>query len=634
MSNATRDVKTNQFGTPEVVIPQLLNFPAEAATTIFAGTMVATNAAGNAIPASTAGALKVWGRAERQVVNTTAAGFGAAGALTVEIHQGWFYFSNDTTNPVAVTNRGQYVYAVDDNTVGTSDLGGTLPLAGYVYDVPSTGKPEFGKVAVACGMARPDASDPEIGGGGSNSFKARAVALTNQSTTAFTGVTGGTPLDGVTMVAGQIVLFVGQTTASQNGPWMVGTIVAGAAPLTRPDWYPSAGAAVAGSSIEVTEGTAGAGTAWRLATTGAIVIDTTATTWAIRPFANTFSQVFSLGAGCTVRSVVTSNVSSLAAFTGVTGGTILDGVTLVAGQLVLLAAQTTASQNGVYVVGAIAANAAPLTRPDWLATGSILPEGFAVQVAEGFAGAGTLWGAAAATLPITIDTTATTFAIVNNGAADLGLFKARAVVTANTSLTAFAGVAGGSTTNTDGVTAVAGDVVLLAAQTTATQNGPYVVGTVAAGAAPLTRPPWWATGSTQNVGQMVTVSGEGTVYKNTEWKAMAAASTIVVDTTDPKFYPKKVTWTSALVGGIVTAGASSTSLAPSTAFVFSVNTICHAERKTPNTATATIMYSHNTGGVAAGVGTTGAASVFATVAAGTVNASDVSTMIVTYDNQI
>jgi hypothetical protein len=43
--------------------------------------------------------------------------------------------------------------------------------------------------------------------------------------------------------------------------------------------------------------------------------------------------------------------------------------------------------------------------------------------------------------------------------------------------------------------AVAGDVVLLYAQTDPTENGPCVVGGVAAGVAALTRPAWWAAGT-------------------------------------------------------------------------------------------------------------------------------------------
>ena len=213
-------------------------------------------------------------------------------------------------------------------------------------------------------------------------------------------------------------------------------------------------------------------------------------------------------------------------------------------------------------------------------------------------------------------------------------YRVRTVVTANVaSLAAFVGVTGGSSTNTDGVLCVQGDLVLLTAQTTASQNGLYVVGVVAAGSAPLTRPTWYGTGSTQLAGYLVQVSGEGTVFKNTSWKAFVAASTFVVDTTDPKFYPLSVTWSSALVAGTLTAGAGATAGAPAVMPVFSANSQLVITRKTPNTTAATVMYALNAAPTP-GVPGVGAIGAFATVAAGTINNADISTLTCTLINQI
>lgn len=134
----------------------------------------------------------------------------------------------------------------------------------------------------------------------------------------------------------------------------------------------------------------------------------------------------------------------------------------------------------------------------------------------------------------------------------LQMYRARSVVTANVpSLAAFVGVTGGSSTNSDGVLAVQGDIVLLTAQTTPAQNGPYVVGAVAAGTAALTRPTWWTTGTVQPSGTMVSVGGEGTHFKNSTWKACSANRTFVVDTTDPLFYPQfDFVTTAAMVAGV------------------------------------------------------------------------------------
>ena len=138
-------------------------------------------------------------------------------------------------------------------------------------------------------------------------------------------------------------------------------------------------------------------------------------------------------------------------------------------------------------------------------------------------------------------------------------FRARGVVTANVAdLSAFT-VAGN-----DGITYVAGDVVFLANQTTAKQSGPYVVGTVGTGTAPLTRPSWWAAASTIPVGQIIEIGPEGTKWGASSWKTEAAKNK-VVDTDDPNFYPRVVQGTQALTAGSATVSSlfiSSKALAP------------------------------------------------------------------------
>jgi len=203
-------------------------------------------------------------------------------------------------------------------------------------------------------------------------------------------------------------------------------------------------------------------------------------------------------------------------------------------------------------------------------------------------------------------------------------FRARAVRTTNVAdLTAFA-----VATACDGLTLVEGDVVLLAAQTTAAQCGPYVVGAVSGGNAPLTRPAWWAAGSTQKTGAQIKLGAEGTVFKNTTWQAMHASDSIVVDTTDPEFYPLSVSGTTALVAGTFTI---------STVPVFSSKSQVTLTRSVANTSAATTGGYHPTVGGADGITTgkigTAAVVVEATVAAGTKNAADISTLHWTINNQ-
>jgi hypothetical protein len=79
-----------------------------------------------------------------------------------------------------------------------------------------------------------------------------------------------------------------------------------------------------------------------------------------------------------VRSASTGNAANLASFT-VTN----DGVTLVAGDRVLLKDQGTATQNGIYVVGTVANGSAPLTRATDMEVGAAFTDGDAVWCQEG-----------------------------------------------------------------------------------------------------------------------------------------------------------------------------------------------------------------------------------------------------------
>jgi hypothetical protein len=78
------------------------------------------------------------------------------------------------------------------------------------------------------------------------------------------------------------------------------------------------------------------------------------------------------------------------------------------------------------------------------------------------------------------------------------------------------------------VTPVAGDLILLIAQTTGSQNGPW---TAAAGG--WTRPSWWAGGAVVNEGQYFLVA-EGTSFKDTKF-FLTTIGVITVDTTATAF---------------------------------------------------------------------------------------------------
>ena len=84
-------------------------------------------------------------------------------------------------------------------------------------------------------------------------------------------LSGTSTIDGVAVVAGNRVLAIGQSTPSQNGPYIV---AAGA--WSRPTDTGTDGEVETGAMWLATEGTSYAGTQWRCATTGAITLGSTA----------------------------------------------------------------------------------------------------------------------------------------------------------------------------------------------------------------------------------------------------------------------------------------------------------------------------------------------------------------------
>ena len=105
--------------------------------------------------------------------------------------------------------------------------------------------------------------------------------------------------------------------------------------------------------------------------------------------------------------------------------------------------------------------------------------------------------------------------------------------------------------NNDGVVAQAGDVAMLMANAAAATRGPWVLGTVNAGVAPLTRPTWWQSGATIATGSDIRVGGAGTVYKNTVWSSNAPAKSFVVDAADPVLFPRVLKGSATLLNGAV-----------------------------------------------------------------------------------
>ncbi len=112
---------------------ELLTLPVAAATKIFAGTLVARNADGRAVPASDTAGLRVVGRAEMYVDNSA----GAAGDLSVVIRLGTYRFANSVANAVDADDVGKMAVVEDDQTV--AETSANKVCAGRILAVEAAG---------------------------------------------------------------------------------------------------------------------------------------------------------------------------------------------------------------------------------------------------------------------------------------------------------------------------------------------------------------------------------------------------------------------------------------------------------------------------------------------------------------
>lgn len=340
MTALSKDRKTDQLGTPDNADPLLLALPVEEDTYLYAGSMVATNSSGYAVPASASSAQRLWGRCERDADNRTAAhggpGPGTDAAINVTVRQGVFFFNNGTgINALGVGDVGSPVFASDDNTVNKTDNGGQWPYAGVM--MPGGGPDNLrdtgtGEVAVFVG--KPDAYGLNPYLIPAAAFTARNVATSLPGT--FT-VTSGVLLadangalgaqDGVTNAVNDVIILPvgtvgsGTVTAANSGPWKL-TAIGGASAkyaAIRPDWWPNAGLIVPGASIGVGgEGTLFGGTVWKTFAAGSVVIGTGDPLL----YPDKVTQQKTLSAGTTTISNIPIRLAAKLGFSaGVAGGT-------------------------------------------------------------------------------------------------------------------------------------------------------------------------------------------------------------------------------------------------------------------------------------------------------------------------
>lgn len=92
------------------------------------------------------------------------------------------------------------------------------------------------------------------------------------------------------------------------------------------------------------------------------------------------------------RNVVNGNVADLAAYTVASNAAVNDATLNVEGDVVLLVAQSTAAENGLYTVGVVAAGVAPLTRHPAMFTGRVFrADDYDITIAAGTVFAHSRW---------------------------------------------------------------------------------------------------------------------------------------------------------------------------------------------------------------------------------------------------
>lgn len=114
----------------------LIEPPVAGGARIFAGALVAINAAGLAVPGATSTTLAGAGAALAPADNT----LGAAGALRVRVDKRPARFANSAAaDAITLADLGKDCFIVDDQTVAKTSGANTRSRAGKVFDVDADG---------------------------------------------------------------------------------------------------------------------------------------------------------------------------------------------------------------------------------------------------------------------------------------------------------------------------------------------------------------------------------------------------------------------------------------------------------------------------------------------------------------
>ncbi len=327
----------------------------------------------------------------------------------------------------------------------------------------------------------------------------------------------------------------------------------------------------------------------------------------------------------TARNIVLSNVT-LSAFVVAANSAVNDNVLNVEGDIVLLTAQTTSAENGLYVVGLVTGGVAPLTRSSLLPAGTVAVQSkIHVHIAEGNCAYGHFTNFVAGT----IGTDNLQFRQVDGIRQTVLYVKARQVIHGNVPDLNAMVVAADANLN-DNLACVANSGVLLVGQTNPVENGLYRGGSITNGTQPMTRLPIMPTGIT--LGQGATGGQNryearialGDKYGLTTWFDTATAGAIV-GTNNLTFVPNQVTQAVTLVSGSATITNVPVLSATKTQVTIMRTAIGGA-------VSNTFMYALSGSMITGSLGTA-SVPIIAAVASGTINTADGSTLQVSIINR-
>lgn len=111
-----------------------ITLPVAANARIYQGAIVVTNSSLYASPAALATGLCAIGRASAEANNTG----GAAGAISIKVDRGMFWYANHGGDPVTLAALNNTCYLLDDQTVTRTSATNTRSPAGRVINVDAT----------------------------------------------------------------------------------------------------------------------------------------------------------------------------------------------------------------------------------------------------------------------------------------------------------------------------------------------------------------------------------------------------------------------------------------------------------------------------------------------------------------